>query len=91
MSAVPIAGIRRIPALWWLDGSRVRAVRASNSGTALEATFSQPGLRPDRCDQRSGPHDVDDAGKIVGEHVQRHFRGDAWQRLHEEVGCSSAL
>src|SRR5207253_9101714 len=64
------------------------AVRASNSGTALEATFSQPGLRPDRCDQRSGPHDVDDAGKIVGEHVQRHFGGDPWQSLHQEVGCS---
>jgi hypothetical protein len=24
--------------LWWLDGSRVRAVRTSNGGTALEAT-----------------------------------------------------
>ena len=57
--------------LWWLDGSRVRAVLTSNGGTALEATFSQPGLRLDCCDQRSGPHDVDDAGEIVGEHVQR--------------------
>jgi hypothetical protein len=54
----------------------------------LEAAFSHPGLRLDRCDQRSGPHDVDDAGKIVGEHVQRHFGGDAWQRLRQEVGCS---
>ena len=34
--------------------------------TALEATFSQPGLRLDCCDQRSGPHDVDDAGEVVG-------------------------
>ena len=25
---------------------------------------------------------------IVGEHVQRHFGGDAWQRLHKEMGCS---
>src|SRR5580704_8205085 len=57
-------------------------------GTALEKTFSQPGLRLDRCDQRSGPDDVDDAGEIVGKDVQRHFGGDAWQRLHQEVGCS---
>src|SRR5947209_5732963 len=71
-----------------LDGSRVRAGRTSNGGTALAATVSRPRLRLDRCDQRSGPHDVDDAGKIVGEHVQRHFRGDAWQRLHQEMGCS---
>ena len=42
-------------------------------GTALEKTFSQPGLCLDRCDQRSGPDDVDDAGKIVGEHVQRRL------------------
>jgi hypothetical protein len=23
-----------------------------------------------------------------GEHVQRHLSGYAWQRLHQEVGCS---
>src|SRR5271155_1629112 len=69
--------------------ARVCALAALRTGrTALAATVSQPGLRLDRCDQRSGPHDVDDAGKIVGKHVQRHFGGDAWQRLHEEVGCS---
>src|SRR5215475_7251558 len=68
--------------------ARVRAVCTSNGGTALEATFPQPGLRLDRCDQRSGPHDVDDAGEIVGEDVERHFSGHAWQPLHQEVGCS---
>jgi hypothetical protein len=34
--------------LWWLDGSRVRAVGTWNGGTALEATFSPPGLCLDR-------------------------------------------
>src|ERR1700757_602578 len=63
-------------------------VCTSNCGTTLEATFSQPGLRLDRCDQRSGPHDVDDAGEIVGEDVKRHLGGHAWQPLHQEVGCS---
>src|ERR1700719_2946576 len=88
VSAVPSAGVQVFEPLWWLDGSRVRAVLTSNGGTALEATFSQRGLRLDCCDQRSGHHDVDDAGEIVGEHVQRHFGGDAWQRLHQEMGCS---
>src|ERR1700686_3957015 len=74
--------------LWWLNGSRVRAARTSNGGTALEATFSQPGLGLDRCNQRSGPPDVDDAGEIVGEDVERHLGGHAWQPLHQEVGCS---
>src|SRR6516162_2022982 len=68
--------------------ARVRAVCTSNAGTALEATFSQPGLRLDRCDQRSGPHDVDDAREIVGEDMERHLGGHAWQSLHQEVGCS---
>ena len=57
---------------------RVRAVCTSNGGTALEATFSQSWLRLDRCNQRSGPHDVDDAREIVGEDVERHLSGHAW-------------
>ena len=69
VSAVPIAEVRRIPAAVVARRLAPVAVRTSNGGTALEATFSQPGLRLDRCDQRSGPHDIDDAGKIVGEHV----------------------
>src|SRR6516165_11645062 len=70
--------------------ARARAVCTSNGGTALEATFSQPGLRLDRCNQRSGPHDVDDAREIVGEDVERHLSGDAWQPLHQKVGRSHA-
>jgi hypothetical protein len=35
VSAVPIAGIRRISAAVAVDGSRVRAVRISNGGTAF--------------------------------------------------------
>jgi hypothetical protein len=31
-------------------------------------------------------HDVDDAFEIVGQHVQRHFGADPFQRLHLEVG-----
>src|ERR1700730_2057604 len=86
VSAVPIAGVQMFEPLWWLDSSRARSVLTSNGGTALEATFSQPGLRLDRCDQRSGPHDVDDAGEIVGEDVQRHFSGVAWQRRVLVIG-----
>jgi hypothetical protein len=42
MSAVAIAGIRRIPARCGrLDGSRVRAGRTSNGGTALEKRHSR--------------------------------------------------
>jgi hypothetical protein len=87
--AVPIAEDRDVPAAAaarrlayarWPHFERWNRVR--------EATFSQPGLCLYRCDQWSGPHDVDDAGKIVGEHVQRHFGGDAWQCLHKEMGCS---
>src|ERR1700760_221543 len=68
--------------------ARVRAVCTSNGGTALEATFSQPRLRLDRCNQRSGPHDVDDTREIVSEDVERHLGGHAWQPFHQEVGCS---
>src|SRR6516165_12205030 len=68
--------------------ARARAVCTSNGGTALETTFSQPWLCLDRCDQRSGPHDVDDAREIVGEDMERHLGGHAWQSLHQEVGCS---
>jgi hypothetical protein len=32
--------------------------------------------------------DVHDAREIVGEHVQRHLGGNAWQSLHQEVGCA---
>src|ERR1700747_2687109 len=67
---------------------RVRAVCTSNGETALEATCSQPRLRLDSCNQRSGPHDVDDAREIVSEDVERHLGGHAWQPLHQEVGCS---
>src|SRR6516162_10734071 len=42
----------------------------------------------DCCDQTAWSHDVDDAGEIIGEHVQCHLGSDAWQCLHEEVGCS---
>ena len=37
---------------------------------------------------RSGldTHDVHDAREIVGEYVHCHL--GAWQRLHQEVGCS---
>ena len=43
--------------------------------------------RPDRGHERLDAHDVHGAGEIVGEHVQRHLGGDAWQRLHQEVRC----
>src|ERR1700758_3248032 len=66
----------------------LRAVCTSNGRIASEATFSQPRLRLDRCNQRSGPHDVDDAREIVSEDVERHLGGHAWQPLHQEVGCS---
>src|SRR5947207_1665371 len=68
--------------------ARVRAVCTSNGGTALEAPFSQPRLRLDRCNQWSGPHDVNDAREIVSEDVERHLGGHAWQPFHQEVGCS---
>ncbi len=38
-----------------------------------------------RRDQRGGAHDVHDALEIVGQHVQRHFGADPFQRLHLEV------
>src|SRR6266446_8934223 len=66
-------------------GSTARACALSALRTVeprLEAILSQPGLRLDRCDQRSGPHDVDDAREIVGEDVERHLGSHAWQRLH---------
>src|SRR5437763_7770591 len=68
--------------------ARVRAVCTSKGGTALEATFSPPRLRIKRCNQRSGPYDVDDVRKIVSEDVERHLGGHAWQPFHQEVGCS---
>ena len=68
--------------------ARVWAVCTLNGGTALEATFSQQGLRLDRCNQRSGPHDIDDAREIVSEDVEGHLGGHARQPLHQEVGCS---
>jgi hypothetical protein len=40
---------------------------------------------PDRCDQRLGANDIHDAREIVGEDVQRHLAGDAWQRFHQEM------
>ena len=42
-----------------------------------------------RRHERLDTHDVYDAGEIVGEYVQRHLAGYPWQRLHQEVGCSS--
>ena len=77
MSAVPIAVAGSGSGY---GGSKVRAcvLSALRTGTALEATFSPPGLRLDRCNQRSGPHDVDDAREIVGESVERHLGGHAW-------------
>ena len=41
--------------------------------------------RPHCCDQRVDAHDIDDALEIVGQHVQRHFGPDPFQRLHLEV------
>jgi hypothetical protein len=45
-------------------------------------------LCPHRRHERLDTHDVYDAGKIVGEYVHCHLGGHAWQRLHQEVGCS---
>jgi hypothetical protein len=39
------------------------------------------GLRLDRCNQRSGPHDVDDAREIVGEDVES-------KSLHDNPGVT---
>src|SRR6516162_5657130 len=64
------------------------SVYASNVATALASPFSPPGLRLDRCNQRSRPHDVDDAREIVSEDVERHLGGHAWQPLHQKVGRS---
>jgi hypothetical protein len=76
----PAVAARRLACARWPHFERWNRVR--------EATFSQPGLRLYRCDQWSGPHDVDDAGKIVGEHVQRLFGGDG-AAAAEAVGAVS--
>src|SRR6516162_11914925 len=90
--AVGVCGADRsspaVPAAMVARTARVRAVCTSNGRTALEATSSQPELRRDRCNQRSGPHDIDDAREIVSEDVERHLGGHAWQPLHQDVGCS---
>ena len=41
-----------------------------------------------RRHERLDTDDVHDAREIVGQHVQRHFGGNTWQRLHQEVGCA---
>ncbi len=41
--------------------------------------------RADCRDQRADADDVDDAFEIAGQHVQRHFGADPFQRLHLEV------
>jgi hypothetical protein len=50
------------------------------SANRVRTVFSHRELRLDRCDQRFGPRDVDDAREILGKDVQRHFGGPAWQR-----------
>ncbi len=42
-------------------------------------------LCPHLRDQRDDAHEVDDAFEIIGQHVQRHFGADPFQRLHLEV------
>src|SRR6516162_5447015 len=64
------------------------SVYASNVATALASPFSPPGLRLDRCNQRSRPHDVDDAREIVSEDVERHLGGRALKPKNQKVGCS---
>src|SRR5208283_226103 len=65
-----------------------------NAGYDLDAQFSAhlPDTFGDLCpycrDERSRLYDIHNARKIVGEHVQRPLSGYAWQRLHQEVGCS---
>ncbi len=39
-------------------------------------------------DQSPDPHDVDDALEIIGQHMQGHFGGDPFQRLHLEMGIA---
>ncbi len=84
----PIAGIRRNRAA--VVARRLARARCPHfeRWNRVRSDIFTAGLCLDRCDQRSGPHDVNDAGKIIGEHVQRHFGGDPWQRLHQEMGCS---
>ena len=43
-------------------------------------------LCPHCRDERRNAHDVHDPR--VGEHVQRHLGGHAWQGLHQAVGCA---
>ena len=45
-------------------------------------------LCPHRRQERSDAYDAHDARQIVGQDMQRHFGGDHWQRLHQEVGCA---
>ena len=39
-------------------------------------------------DQRGDAHDLHDPFEIVGQHVQRHFRGDMFQGTHLEVSVA---
>ena len=47
-----------------------------------------PRLSLHRRHQRPYAHDIQDAREVVGEHVQRHFGGDARQGLHQKVSRS---
>lgn len=44
--------------------------------------------RPHRFYQRRYADDVDDPRHIIGEDVQRHFRGDVFQPSHLEVSIA---
>ena len=57
-------------------------------GIWAQIDADKPLYRLHRRDQRGDAHDLHDAFEIIGQHVQRHFGADPFQRLHLEVGVS---
>ena len=55
-----------------------------------QKAVTAPLLCGDRRHQRLDAEDIHYPREIVGEHMQRHFGGDLWQRLHQKVRCPHA-
>ncbi len=82
------------------DGFSVLSISAARAGLSAgwchsEGRFGRIGAqievderlcRAHHRDQRADADDVHDALEIVGQHVQRHFGADPFQRPHLEVG-----
>jgi hypothetical protein len=65
-------------------------VRRPGLSDAEDACAGGATSGPDRGEQRPASHDVDGAGEIVGEDVQRHLARDPRQGFHQEVDRSHA-